>query len=76
MAIIKTTSEFLDNEELFDLLMEAFDKIEQIRMEANGIHVFRVQSDEVPKEDKQISFLAQRLAAGVKPVITQFEILD
>jgi hypothetical protein len=70
MAIIKVSNE-LDNENWFkELMNRTFDNIE-ILTDEPYVKVYRVQNDEVPKDDKQICFDAISLN-GVKPFVIEF----
>jgi hypothetical protein len=70
MAIIKVSNE-LDNENWFkELMNRTFDNIERLTDEPY-VKVYRVQNDEVPKDDKQICFDAISLN-GVKPFVIEF----
>jgi hypothetical protein len=71
MAIIKVSLE-LDKEDWFKELMErTFDEIEELKGEPY-VKVYRVQNDEIPKDDKQISFSAISMD-GVEPFVIEFD---
>lgn len=70
MAIIKVLNE-LDKEDWFkELMSRTFDQIEELMPEPM-LKVYRVQNDEVPKDDKQICFDAISFE-GVKPFVIEF----
>lgn len=79
MAIIKCSYDLLDDEEFFDLLMDSFDSVKEVgdevlpgTHEGSRVKVLRVMSDEVPKEDVQISFTVTKIE-GIKPFIYEFD---
>lgn len=70
----------MEDEIFFNLLFDSFDSVQELgdeiipgNDELCKMKVLRVMSDEVPKEDKQISFEIAEWE-GIKPFILEFDI--
>lgn len=73
MALIQVAYDLIDNKDLFDRIMSSFDSVEFVRDEPQRKHkVFRVQCEEITKEDKVICPELYQFA-GVNPFIIQFD---
>lgn len=73
MAILKVYNE-LDEQGWFQELMKReFDEIELLTTTEREVKIYRIQGEEIPKEDKQISFRAIQLAKGIAPIIIGFD---
>lgn len=74
MALIQVSYELIDDPELFDLICDSFDSVQEVKDEPfYRRKTIRVQHEEITKEDKvicpsMISF------EGVKPFIIEFDI--
>ena len=74
MALIKIAPCLLQNEELFFMIVDFCETIEEIEEDKySGVKTFRIGGEGIPTEDKQISFNCQRLAEGVRPMIMGIE---
>jgi hypothetical protein len=72
MALIQVSYCFIDNSEMFDLLIDSFDTVEEVRDEPlYGRKVIRVQHEEVPKEDIVICPSFCRFE-GVRPFVINY----
>lgn len=67
MALLQISREIVSDGELFDLIANSFDSLEQVEQKVHHI-VFRVQNEEIPKEDKVICPDMCRFD-GIKPFI-------
>ena len=70
MALIRV-HESLYNHEMFLDIIDAFDEIKEIGAEPN-VKIFRVQHEEIPKEDKVICVDFYEFE-GVKPFILSYD---
>lgn len=71
MAIIEVHNDLIsDDIELFEVLVDAFDSIKEVsRDDYFNTTTFRVENDEIPKDNTQISPELIRLAEGIKPIV-------
>lgn len=72
MAIIKVAQELVQNEEFFNVILESFDTFEDLGWDYyKNVRALRVQHEEVPKEDIQITVEFMHLY-GVKPFVISY----
>ena len=73
MALLIVSEELVENEEVFELLINSFDSIEEVSRDAiRKTRTIRVQHAEIPKEDKVICPEMCEFE-GVKPFIIEFD---
>jgi len=70
MAIIKVYQELAEQKWFQELMNREFDEITELKSEPM-IKVFRVQHEDITKEDKQFAFDVMNIE-GVKPFIIEF----
>lgn len=70
MALIRVSNHFIDDEEMFEVLLSAFDTIERVKTEYQ-ITVFKVSGEEIPKGDVFIEPLFYKFE-GVRPFIIEW----
>jgi len=70
MAIIKVYNELAEQDWFQELMNREFDEVEELKGEPM-IKVFRVQHEEISKEDKQFAFDVMNVE-GIKPFIVEF----
>lgn len=73
MALIQVSYDIIDNPELFNLLCDSFDSVEEVKDEPiYKRKIIRVQHEEITKQDKVICPSIIRFD-GVKPFIIEFD---
>lgn len=70
MAILQVHNDVINDLEMFELLFDAFDSIKEVgKDDYYNTTTFRVENDEIPKDNTQIGPTVIRLAEGIKPMV-------